>query len=405
MQSKSLLSVAPLFFVLAIDSMGLGILFPILSSMLISPHSLFLAPGTTSFTRELLYGIIIGVYMICWFFGSAILGDFSDSVGRKKALLICLYGAAFGYLLSGAAILLHSVSFLIIGRIIAGFTAGSQPIAQAAIIDVSPEEHKARNIGYILLAISIGFLIGPLAGGLLSDPNFGHGFNLATPMFFATALSIFNALLLAIYFNETVTTHRVFRLRLHYAVQIFVEAFRHPKIRWLSLILLIFISGWSEYFSFVSQFLIIRFDYTTLQVSLFMVVLAMGFSAGFGFLVNYCANRFALKNCVVAGLLISALLCLLTVWVHVPWILWISSLLIGMSVSVGYSVLVTLFSNQVSASEQGWVMGVTNAIMALSFGVSTFLSGFAADFSAGAPLLWGFAGMGIAGVMMKFLKI
>ncbi len=75
--------------------------------------------------------------MICWFFGAAILGDLSDSVGRKKSLMICLIGAFLGYLLSAIAIAFHNFWFLILGRIIAGFTSGSQPIAQAAIVDIS----------------------------------------------------------------------------------------------------------------------------------------------------------------------------------------------------------------------------------------------------------------------------
>src|SRR5579864_9256292 len=92
-ETKSLLKAAPLFLVIAIDSMGLGILFPILSAMLISHASHFLPGSTSDFSRELLYGVTIGIYMIAWFFGSAMLGDLSDIMGRKKSLMICLIGA------------------------------------------------------------------------------------------------------------------------------------------------------------------------------------------------------------------------------------------------------------------------------------------------------------------------
>ena len=89
MKKGSLAAMVPLFLVLAIDSMGLGILFPILSAMIIDPSSTFLATTTPNLMREFYYGAIIGIYMIAWFFGSAILGDLSDIIGRKKALLIC----------------------------------------------------------------------------------------------------------------------------------------------------------------------------------------------------------------------------------------------------------------------------------------------------------------------------
>lgn len=396
----ALAEMAPLFLVLAIDSMGLGILFPILSSMIIDPSSPFLSSGTSNLMREFYYGAIIGIYMIAWFFGSAILGDLSDSIGRKKALLICLIGAAVGYVLAGVSFYLHSISLLVVGRIIAGFTCGSQPIAQAAIVDVSTEENKARNVGFILLAVSLGFVFGPLAGGFLSDRHLATWCNEATPMFFAAVVSLGNALLLGKYFKETFTATRKVKIRMQLAIKIFIEAFKNEKIRALSLVLLIFISGWGEYFGFMSQFLLRRFHYSALETSLFMVVMASGFSVGFGFLVDYCAKRFPLKNCICIMLLVSSAICLLTALSYTPWMIWLSTFLIGIGIAISYSLLITLFSNQVDANEQGWVMGVTNAIMALSFGLTTFLSGFAAHFGESIPIFWAFLGTLIASIVL-----
>ena len=164
-QQKSLLQMFPLFLALFIDGMGLALLFPILNGMIISPHSHFLPVDTSATMRNFLYGFTVSIFMLCWFFGAAVLGDLSDKVGRKKSLLICLVGACLGYFLSAVAVLYSSFLWLIIGRIIAGFTSGSQPIAQAAIVDVSSDIHKARNIGLILLAVSLGFVLGPILGG------------------------------------------------------------------------------------------------------------------------------------------------------------------------------------------------------------------------------------------------
>src|SRR3990167_1878152 len=165
---SSLLVVAPLFLVLFIDGMGLSLIFPILNSIIVDPQSAFLSVSTSVGTRDFLYGLIVGIFMLCWFFGAAILGDLSDLIGRKKSLLICLIGAFLGYLLSAGAIVVKSIWLLILGRIVAGFTAGSQPIAQAAVVDVSTPEHKTRNIGFIILSPSLGFVLGPIIGGVLS---------------------------------------------------------------------------------------------------------------------------------------------------------------------------------------------------------------------------------------------
>ena len=81
------------------------------------------------------------------------------------------------------------------------------------------------------------------------------------------------------------------------------------------------------------------------------------------------------------------------------------ALLIGISVAVAYALLITLFSNQVDSSEQGWVMGVTNAIMALSFGVTTFFSGFAIHYDPAMPLFLAFVGMMISACVLKLSKV
>lgn len=403
-ETNSLLRAAPLFLVIAIDSMGLGILFPILSAMLISHHSHFLSGNVSDFSRELIYGVTIGIYMIAWFFGSAMLGDLSDILGRKKSLMICLIGAALGYFISAIAIGFHSILFLIVGRVLAGFTAGSQPIAQAAIVDVSAPENRARNIGYILLAVSLGFVLGPIMGGILSNHHLVSWFGFATPLYFAGILSLLNCIVLYFLFQETFTRTKKIKIRLHYAVQIFIEAFKSKSIRLLSLVLLVETAGWSEYFTFVSQFLLRKFHYTVSEVSFFIAVLAIGFSIGFGLLVNPCAKRFQLKNAVIANLCISALLCLITAMTTSSLVIWIGALLIGMSVALLYSMLITIFSNQVGAEEQGWVMGITNSVSALSFGVTSLVSGFVADWNAAVPIYLGALGLALAALILGLSK-
>ena len=389
MRQQSMLKLFPLFLVITIDSMGLGILFPIMSDLLINQHALFLPQATSDFTRELLYGITIGIYMIAWFFGSAILGDLSDSLGRKKSLMICLLGATVGYFISAIAILFHSLVFLIVGRVIAGFTAGSQPIAQAAIVDVSNDESRARNIGYVLFAVSLGFVLGPFAGGILSNANLVSWFNDAVPLFFAGLLSFVNCVLLYFAFHETFTHTHAIKIRLSYAITIFKQAFESKRIRLLSIVLFIETVGWSEYYTFISQMLLRRFHYSVVEISFFMAVMALGFSIGFGFLVDPCAKRFNQKKCVLVTMPIAAILFFITSITNYPPVLWVVACLIGMIVSIFYSILITLFSKQVNDDEQGWVMGITNSVGALSFGATALISGFVADWSPVMPIYLG----------------
>lgn len=401
-KEKSLASMFPLFLVLFIDGMGLGLLFPILNTILIDPQAGFLPVDTSLGLRDFYYGLTIGVFMICWFFGAAILGDLSDNVGRKKSLMICLIGAFIGYSLSAIAILYHNFWLLILGRIIAGFTSGSQPIAQAAIVDISLEEHKAQNIGLILLSVSLGFVFGPIFGGLLSDSRIVSWFNFETPMFFAAALSLLNAFLLQWSFQETfIKTTDKMTIQWHNAMHIFISAFKHDAIKKYSIVLLVMIFGWSNYFSFISLYLSQTYHYSTMQNSFFLAVMGLGFSVGCGYIVNLCTKRYAFESIVIIGLTLTATFVLATLLINEEWVAWVAALMIGISLSVAYSVLLTIFSNQVNHNEQGWVMGVTGSVMALCFGLTSVFTGLIAHVGAVLPMILATTGLaGSAGILL-----
>lgn len=404
-QEKSLSSILPLFLVLFIDGMGLGLLFPILNTIIIEPQTGFLPVETSLGVRDFYYGLTIGIFMICWFFGAAILGDLSDNVGRKKSLMICLLGSFLGYFLSAIAIVSQNFWLLIVGRIIAGFTSGSQPIAQAAIVDVSSEEHKARNIGFILLAVSLGFVFGPIFGGLLSDNRLVSWFGFETPMYFAAALSLLNAVLLHRSFNETFAkADDKIKIQWHHAVNIFISAFKHPSICKYSVVLLIMIFGWSNYFSFISLYLLQTYHYSAMENSFFLAVMGLGFSIGCGYIVDFCTKRYSYDWVVITGLLLTATHVLLTLLFKQQWVAWVAALLIGMSLSVAYSVLLTIFSNQVNEDEQGWVMGVTGSIMALCFGLTSIFTGLIAQIGAVLPMTLATLGLAVSGALLAAVQ-
>lgn len=376
----------PLLLVLFIDGMGLGLVFPLLNALVMDPHSQFLPTNWSAATRNFSFGAIIGVYMLCWFFGASFLGDLSDQIGRRKSLLICLIGAFLGYLASAIAIPLHSLALLVLGRIVAGFTAGSQPIAQAAIVDLSAPEEKVRNIGFVLLAISLGFIIGPFIGGILSQKSLVSWFDYDTPFYFASIISFINMIFLWWLFKETFTRTSKIQIKPHRAIEVLISAFQNKNVRAMSIIFLIMIIGWSSYYSFISMFLLRRYGLNEMDVSLFMSLMGAGFAIGNGFLSDFCAKRFALKKLTVTMLLLCAVSILFSVAINHVWSPWIFALPVTMTISVAYAVLLAIFSNQVSPAEQGWVMGVSGAIMAFSFGLNCFVTGLFANLSASLPM-------------------
>lgn len=381
----------PLFLAIFIDGMGLGLFIPILNALLTNPHTGFFTHSVSTDMRHFWFGFTMSIFMLCWFFGSAYLGDLSDAIGRKKSLTIALFGSFLGYLLSAIAVVFSSLTLLILGRVIAGFTAGSQSVAQAAIVDISPQNLKARNIGLILLSASLGFVFGPMCGAFFSNPYFFHGFNLSTPLYFAAVISLLNTVFLIYLFKETFVSKTKLHFRFHHAIDIFTSAFRHEKVRYLSLVLLLMLLGWSSYYSFISMYLMERFHLNTLHIDIFLAVMAAGFGLGFGVIVNILVHRFSMKIIAFFALALSALLISIGVYgTHIIYS-WIVVAPIGVTVAIAYSMLLTLLSNQVDENAQGWIMGITNAIMAIGFAVTGISSALLANWNITFPL-W-FAGL------------
>jgi predicted MFS family arabinose efflux permease len=404
-QYKNTTVMLPLLLVIFIDGMGLGLFFPIFNAIIISPESTFLSASTSSMLRNFYYGLSIGIFMICWFFGAAILGDLSDTAGRKKCLMVCLIGAFISYLISAISISLSSFWLLILGRIIAGFTAGSQPIAQAAIVDISKDDQRANNIGLILLASSLGFVLGPVFGGILSDSRIASWFTFSTPMYFAALLSLLNAFILQLTFKETLKDIEAEKkIRWHHAMTVFTAAFKHEGIKRYSIVLLVMIFGWSNYFSFIPKYLLEVYNYNTLQNSLFLATLGLGFSLGCGYIVNLCTRYFQFNNIVIVGLFFTALQVLITIIAPQAWVVWVAGFGIGVGLSVAYSVLLTIFSHQVSNEEQGWVMGVTGSVMALCFGLTSVFTGLIASIGVLLPMLLALLGLTLSALILFYFS-
>ncbi len=393
---------APLFLVLFIDSMGLGLVFPILNALVIDPHAHFISASFSPHFRNLIFGFTISIYMFCWFFGAAFLGDLSDQIGRKKSLMICLIGAFGGYLASALAVVINSFLLLLIGRIIAGFTAGSQSIAQAAIVDISEPQHKARNLGLILFFSSLGFIVGPMIGGILSTSTLVPWFNYAVPFYFAALISFINAVLLFLIFKETFLRTKKLHFKLHYAIQIFIDAFKNEKIKDLSIVMLVLIFGWSGIYSFISMYLLQVYQFNALQTGLYMGLMGVGFGIG-TLLVDPLTKRSSLKQCMIVNTLIAAAVTTLTILAPSVTYVWIYDVFIGTAMAIAYSTILTLFSNQVDAGSQGWVMGITGAVMAFAFGLNGLLTGVLANYSPATPLIVAVFSLIFSAALMKYL--
>ena len=147
-----------IFATIVLDAVGIGLIFPILPSLLQDvTHANNVAPYI---------GIMTALYAIMQFICAPVLGSLSDRIGRRPVLLISLAGAAINYLFLAFA---SNLWMLLLGRAIAGLTSANISVATAYITDISPEDQRARRFGLFNAMFGIGFIIGPVLGGALGD--------------------------------------------------------------------------------------------------------------------------------------------------------------------------------------------------------------------------------------------
>ena len=126
------LKLLPLFMVILIDVMGIVLVLPVLTMLILQPESSIVPAGTSLILRDFYYGFAMALYPLFMFFSTPILGDLSDKFGRKSILLFCLAVSAGSYLISALGIAYNSLFIFLASRAIAGLAAGTQPIASAA---------------------------------------------------------------------------------------------------------------------------------------------------------------------------------------------------------------------------------------------------------------------------------
>ena len=187
-----------IFLTIFFDLLGFGVIIPVLPSLFADPASPFfmLGTGVSIQTGYILTGLLTGIFFLGQFFASPVLGELSDQYGRKKIILVSLVGTLTIQLLMGTSIAIKSTALLFATRFLHGFITALIPVAQATIADITPPADRAKNFGLIGAAFGLGFIVGPVVGGILSDHTLSPYFGASTPWFWLCDRSNFNTFLL-----------------------------------------------------------------------------------------------------------------------------------------------------------------------------------------------------------------
>jgi DHA1 family tetracycline resistance protein-like MFS transporter len=349
MRDKKQAALGFIFITLLIDVTGWGIIIPVMPKLIEE-----LIHGNVS-EAATYGGWLNAAYAVMQLLFAPVLGNLSDKYGRRPVLLFSLFGFSLDYIFQALS---TSIAWLFIGRVIAGITGASITTASAYIADVSNEENRAKNFGMIGAAFGMGFIIGPVIGGLLGQ------YGARVPFYAAAVLCLLNWLYG--YFILPESLDKQHRRPFEWKRANFIGSFKLFE-RYTSLgpliisLILVYIaahavqSNWSFY-------TIYKFSWSEKLIGISLGVVGVLVALVQGWLIRYINPRLGNEKSVYIGLGLYALGMLLFGFATESWMMFAFCVPYCLGGIAGPA-LQAIISSQVIPSEQGELQGALTSLM------------------------------------------
>lgn len=350
-----------------IDIIGVGIVIPILP---------FYVERFSS--SPLLITSLFAVYALCSFFSSPVIGALSDRFGRRPLLIASIFSTAVGWFVFAGA---PNIFFLFLGRILDGIMAGNFPIAQSYLSDIAKDDkERTTNLGLIGAVFGVGFILGPLLGGLLGQ--FGH----TVPFWFVGALALFNTILAIFTLPETHAASSRGRLNLNPFIPL-LHAVKDLQVRTNYLAWFLFGLAIASYQAVFALYLrdVFHFDEFIGSLIFGVIGLIVVFNQGFAM------KHVWLKHFREPTLELSMLAVFAVGFLLMGTRVFVVFCLALIFTTFGQSILRVVMTSQVvgfaGKEKRGEVLGIMASITSLSMTVSPFVSGFLYEQRVWLPFL------------------
>jgi MFS transporter, DHA1 family, tetracycline resistance protein len=337
------------------DVLGIGLAMPVLPMLI----------GDFTTSRELQsywYGALVIVYGLMQFACAPLLGALSDRFGRRPVILASIFGLGLHYLLLALA---PSLWFMLLARVIGGITGASFSVASAYASDVTSAQERARSFGLIGAAFGLGFIFGPMLGGILGS------IDLHLPFYVAAGLSLANGLYGVFLVPESLRPDRraAFSLRRANPFAALLALSRHPEIgRLVAVFALVVLAQLILQTTWV-LFTHFRFGWGPRENGYALFCVGVVAAVVQGALLGPLMRRFGDVRLLLTGLSVGALAYLLYGLAQHDWMMY--AIIFGnfMSFAAGPA-LQGIVSNAVGTHEQGVTMGALNSIQSIMFVVA-----------------------------------
>lgn len=375
----------PLIFVIAttvIDSMGIGLILPVLPSLLREVADIPLADAA------LYGGVLVTAFAFMQFIFGPIIGALSDRYGRRPIMLISLLVMALDYIVMALA---GAFWILLVGRMIGGVAAATQSTAYAFMADISKPEEKAARFGIIGAAFGMGFVFGPLLGGLLAE------FGTRAPFYAAAALAALNLVFGYFVMPETLKDENRRPLSLARANPFgaFKNVSASPLLRRLLVLFFLYQVAFMVYPSIWAYYTEARFGWEPRMIGLSLAAFGIAMAIVQGGLIRYILRWLGDRGTILYGLAFNFFAFIILAFVESGFLAIIFIPLIALGAVVTPAVQ-GMMSRATSDNSQGELQGVLSSTSALATIISplimtqifaAFAREDAAYFLPGAPFL------------------
>lgn len=351
---------AIIFTIMLVNMLALGIVVPLLP---------YLAESTGA--TELQTGLLVAAYPLSQFLGAPLLGRLSDRHGRKPVLIASIFGTAVGFVVLALA---GSLTALFLGRIIDGLTGGNINVAQAYITDVTDRKERSRALGLIGAAFGLGFVIGPVTGGVLAEISY------AAPAWLGAGLALLNMLAVALFLPESLTAearaHRAERTRAIFDIAGLRSALSHPRVGPVLAVRTATGVSFAIFETMFALWALTTLGFTPSRTGVFLGYLGVMSAIVQGGLMGRLTRRFSDDVLLMSAIVISGVC--LGLWgfaANVPLLLvLIPPLAFGLA--VGQTAMTSMLSKAVGHDEVGSVLGIQTSIMSLTRVIAPIVGGF-----------------------------
>lgn len=348
-----------IFFTVLIDLIGFGIVLPILPMY----AQKFGAHGIG-------YGALIFVFSAMQFLATAILGRVSDRIGRRPILLTTMLINAAGYVLFAFA---PSYWWLFAARVISGCASGNISAAQAYVADITTPAERSRGMGMIGAAFGIGFVLGPLIGGL-ADHYLGH----LAPGLIAAGLSIINFFSASSILRESLA-HEHRTTRPLFDLGHMVEALTRPRLLPLMLVWLLAPLAFSGYTVVLPLHTTQLFGWGAKELGWLFVVIGVIAASVQGFLFGKIERRTGARVLLIVGLFGMAVSIAAVPYLASSMSVYAWTVPLAFANSLFAPAASGLVSIYADPTEQGTILGAAQAFAALGRSVGPLAIGGAYD--------------------------